>query len=90
MRSSATSPIANFDSATGMLRPRTHEDWPLVPFSGGTGICPGRHLVLLLTSNMMARLIEGRNLELTSHRLLDSEPMPALLNNYALRFKMHS
>lgn len=71
------------------LRPRTREDWPLVPFSGGTGICPGRHLVLLLTSNMMAKLIEGRRLELTSHRLLDSEPMPALLNNYELRFKLH-
>ena len=72
------------------LRPRTRDDWPLVPFSGGTGICPGRHLVLLLTSNMMAKLIEGRSLELTSHRLLDSEPMPALLNNYRLRFKLYS
>ncbi|GAA1821122.1 cytochrome P450 [Nesterenkonia flava] len=68
-------------------KPRTREDWPLLPFSGGTGICPGRHLVLLLTSNFLATIISKRQVELTSHSL---EPgnLPSLLNNYRLEFQL--
>lgn len=39
------------------LRERTDQDWPLVPFSGGPGICPGRNLVLLTTSLLLAGLV---------------------------------
>ncbi|GAA4919310.1 cytochrome P450 [Nesterenkonia rhizosphaerae] len=68
-------------------KPRTRADWPLVPFSGGTAICPGRHLVLLLTSNFLAQILGQRDVELTSHTL---EPgnLPALLNNFTLEFEL--
>lgn len=69
-------------------RPRTRKDWPLVPFSAGLGICPGRHLVLLLTSNFMAEILGHSELELQSHTL-DPESLPSLLNNYGLRFRLH-
>ncbi|WP_223881167.1 cytochrome P450 [Nesterenkonia ebinurensis] len=66
---------------------RTREEWPLVPFSGGPGICPGRHLVLLLTSNFIAEIVGNRGIELTSHEL---EPgnLPALLDNFSLEFRL--
>ena len=59
----------------------------MVPFSGGPGICPGRHLVLLLTSNFMAEIVRQRSIELTSHEL---EPgnLPALLDNFSLEFQL--
>ncbi|GAB3848851.1 cytochrome P450 [Nesterenkonia populi] len=67
--------------------PRTRDDWPLLPFSGGTGICPGRHLVLLLTSSFLAEIISAKDVSLTSH---DLEPgnLPGLLNNFALEFQL--
>lgn len=68
-------------------RPRTRDDWPLVPFSAGPGLCPGRHLVLLLTSNFMAAILDRAELELESHSL-DSENLPSLLNNFGLRFRL--
>ncbi|MHB0775135.1 cytochrome P450 [Halomonas sp. WWR20] len=71
------------------LKPRDAGDWPLIPFSGGPGICPGRHLVLLLTSTFLARLIEQHEVRLESPtRLNESQPMPALLDNYTLRFQL--
>ncbi|PRZ17748.1 cytochrome P450 [Nesterenkonia sandarakina] len=66
-------------------RPRTREDWPLVPFSAGPGLCPGRHLVLLLTSKFMAEILSRADLELESHTL-DPDNLPSLLNNFGLRF----
>lgn len=68
-------------------RPRTHKDWPLVPFSAGPGVCPGRHLVLLLTSKFIAEILSRADLELESHSL-DPEHLPSLLNNFGLRFRV--
>jgi cytochrome P450 len=42
---------------------RPPRDWPLIPFSGGPAICPGRNLVLLLTSHMPASVIGDRQLQ---------------------------
>ena len=71
------------------LEPNAVGDWPLIPFSGGTGICPGRHLVQLVTSHMLSRLLQGREYQLDPPtRLLSSKPMPPLLNNYSLAFKV--
>ncbi len=67
--------------------PRTREDWPLVPFSAGPGICPGRHLVLLLTSNFIAEIVGQRTIALTSHDLQPGK-LPALLNNFSLKFRL--
>ncbi|PMR73599.1 cytochrome P450 [Billgrantia endophytica] len=71
------------------LKPEGAGEWPLIPFSGGPGICPGRHLVLLVTSAMLASLMKRHEFRLDPpDRLLASQPMPALLSNYHLRFKV--
>jgi cytochrome P450 len=70
------------------LEERTREDWPLIPFSAGPGICPGRNLVLLVTSAMLAALLDERHPRLVSHRLGPDEPLPGTLDNYSLRFSL--
>lgn len=59
----------------------------LVPFSSGSGVCPGRELVLLLVSAVIAELSRGRALRLVSHqgRLGPERALPGTLNHFALR-----
>ncbi|WP_253907365.1 cytochrome P450 [Arthrobacter sp. 35/47] len=62
-------------------------DWALIPFSEGPAACPGRHLVLMLTSAFLSHLIEGPRLQLESAgRLNVGGNLPGTLNNYSLRF----
>jgi cytochrome P450 len=62
-------------------------DWPLVPFSGGPAICPGQNLVLLLSSAMLATLLDGLDLRMEGADRLDpSKPLPGILDNYSVRF----
>jgi cytochrome P450 len=68
------------------LMERTDKDWPLIPFSGGPAICPGRNLVLMLTSAMLASLLDGRDLKLQPLDRLVPGRLSGTLNNYALRF----
>lgn len=68
-------------------RPRTRDDWPLVPFSGGPGLCPGRQLVLLLTSHLVARVIQDHDVTVASHHL-QPRAMPALLDTYSLQMDL--
>ena len=63
-----------------------YQDWPLVPFSGGPVICPGRHLVLMLSSAMLAALLDGHALRLAPEQRLDPARLPGTLDNYGLRF----
>jgi cytochrome P450 len=71
------------------LHERTAAEWPLIPFSGGQAICPGRHVVLLTTTAMLAALIDGRQVQLEPPDRLDaSKPLPGTLDNYSLRFKL--
>jgi cytochrome P450 len=68
---------------------RPPQDWPLIPFSGGPAICPGRNLVLLLTSNMLAALADDPRLRLKRPGRLQSDGrLPGTLDNYALRFEI--
>jgi len=69
------------------LKERSDKDWPLVPFSEGPAGCPGRNLVLLLASSMLAALLDGRSVELAPGRRLDPARLPGTLDNYTLRFK---
>ncbi|TLM72912.1 cytochrome P450 [Pseudarthrobacter sp. NamB4] len=63
------------------------EDWGLVPFSAGPASCPGRHLVLLLTSALLARLLQDTSFTLEgASRLSPSRPLPGSLDNFSLRF----
>jgi cytochrome P450 len=65
------------------------EGWALVPFSDGPVVCPGRELVLLLGSAMLAALLDGRAVRLRPpHRLGHAERLPGTLNPYALRFAL--
>lgn len=63
-------------------------DWPLMPFSSGPGICPGRHVVLLTASAMMAALIRDRDLVLDRPaRLQPRRRLPGTLDHFDLRFR---
>ena len=64
-------------------------DWALIPFSEGPAACPGRHLVLMLTSAFLSHLLEGPALQLESaERLNAGGPLPGTLDNYSLRFRV--
>ena len=69
------------------MEAREPGEWPLIPFSGGPVICPGRHLVLLVASTMLAALMGDREVWLKPLVRLDArKPLPGTLDNYALRF----
>lgn len=61
-------------------------DWPMVPFSEGPVTCPGRQLVLMMTSAMLSALLGNRNFTLGSTHDLSPGALPGTLNNYSLRF----
>ena len=66
-------------------RARQHPQ--LVPFSAGPAECPGRNLVLLVTSTVLANLLGSLKLDLTSTPLLSPEaPLPMTLNQLTLTF----
>jgi cytochrome P450 len=61
----------------------------LIPFSEGPAVCPGRQLVLLLTTAMLAELLTDTQVRLKSPtRLTAGQPLPATLNHYKLRFEL--
>lgn len=66
---------------------RAQQQPQLVPFSAGPAECPGRNLVLLATSTLLANLIDALELRLTSTpRLSPTEPLPMTLNQLTLDF----
>jgi cytochrome P450 len=65
----------------------TMPEQALVPFSAGPAICPGRQIVLLLTSVLLGELLSAERLRLISrHQLAPEFPLPATLNHFTLRF----
>jgi cytochrome P450 len=66
---------------------RPARDWPLVPFSDGPVVCPGRNLVLLTTSTMLAALLEHHDLALSDPDRVDpTGPLPSVLDPFTLQF----
>ncbi|MET9507540.1 cytochrome P450 [Streptomyces flavidovirens] len=64
-----------------------HTGPELVPFSAGPGVCPGEDLVLLVTSTLVAALMERHDFRLHSpDGLRTDQPLPYTLNHFALRF----
>ncbi len=62
-------------------------DLGLVPFSDGPARCPGRELVLLLASTMLAALTRSSVPRLSSGERLDAtQPLPGTLDHFSLRF----
>ncbi|MDN3296133.1 cytochrome P450 [Streptomyces ficellus] len=59
----------------------------LMPFSAGPGECPGQDLVLLVTSTMVAALLERHTyLPERPGRLRPDRPLPRTLDHFGLRF----
>jgi cytochrome P450 len=66
---------------------RAQQHAQLVPFSAGPAECPGRNLVLLVSSTVLANLIGSLTLGLTSTpHLSPEEPLPKTLNQFTLKF----
>jgi cytochrome P450 len=68
----------------------TAEDtWSLIPFSRGPGACPGRNLVLLVTSELLAALHRERGFRLVSRpELCPDRPLPHTLNHATVRLSL--
>jgi cytochrome P450 len=67
------------------------QGWPLIPFSEGPAMCPGRHLVLLLAPAVISAILDNVRLKLKGHERLRTEnALPATLNHYSLRFETRS
>jgi cytochrome P450 len=86
-RDQAYVPQAHSFNPERWLDRNDNEDWPLVPFSEGPVVCPGRQLVLMLTSAMLASLIGQSSFTLSSPQALGPDRrLPGALNNFSLRF----
>jgi cytochrome P450 len=55
------------------LGPVLRDEWPLIPFSAGPAVCPGRNLVLLTASTMLGRLLQAHDLRLEEPEILDPD-----------------
>ncbi|MFD7025565.1 cytochrome P450 [Promicromonospora sukumoe] len=66
---------------------RNDADWGLVPFSGGPASCPGRNLVLLVASHLLARLA-AQDLRTERGEHLARDPLPATVDHLGLRFRL--
>jgi cytochrome P450 len=63
--------------------------WPLVPFSDGPAVCPGRNLVEMTTSSLLAALLAEDEARLDPPEQLNaSAPMPGTLSPFHLRFRL--
>jgi hypothetical protein len=86
-RDDQTLPYADRFAPDVWLEDRSAKDWPLIPFSGGPAMCPGRNLVLLTTSTFLATLLSKLDLQLDPPDWLGSSgELPATLSPYHLRF----
>ncbi|HLS49215.1 MAG TPA: cytochrome P450 [Actinomycetaceae bacterium] len=79
-------PEANRYAPELWLRERTARDWPLVPFSGGPAMCPGRNVVLLVASTVLGHLIAERDYRAAGAALQPGRPLPGSLSPFRLRF----
>jgi cytochrome P450 len=65
------------------------QTWALLPFSAGPAVCPGRNLVLLVTSSILAALLQNHSFTQTHTRGLDrAHDMPGTLSPFRLQFSV--
>ncbi|MQA96116.1 MAG: cytochrome P450 [Streptosporangiales bacterium] len=63
-------------------------NWSLMPFSGGPAECPGRNLVLLVTSLFLARLLRSHEYRQAAGRsLAPDRPLPRTQSPFRLRLR---
>lgn len=68
---------------------RARLDGGIVPFSAGPGECPGRNLVLMVTTAVLAELLGGRDVRLCRGAALGpSRPLPRTLDQARLAFDL--
>lgn len=65
----------------------TDEAGPFLPFSAGPAICPGRHVVLLTVSSMLATLLDELDLRPTAPGL-DLQDLPSALSPFGTRMRV--
>lgn len=86
-RDPAERPHADAFVPEAWLDGRNDGDWGLVPFSGGPAACPGRNVVLLVASHLLARLA-ARDLRVARGRYLARDPLPDTVDHLGLRFRI--
>ena len=70
---------------------RAQDNWSLVPFSAGPGACPGRDIVLQMTSTLLATLLDRYRFRLVrKHPLNPAGPLPSVLDHTGLRFAVRA
>jgi cytochrome P450 len=79
-------PFANEFAPDIWLDGRAEQYPQLVPFSAGPAECPGRNLVLFVTSTVLANLLAQLHLETKSDpRLAPGHQLPATFNQFGVR-----
>jgi len=64
--------------------------WTLMPFSQGPAESPGRNLVLLITSELLARLLAADTFaQLSPVGVTPGQALPATLSPFMLRFRLN-
>lgn len=88
-RDDQTLPYADRFTPEIWLDGRAGDNPSLVPFSAGPGECPGRNLMLYVSSTLLATLLRRHDFRLASASPVDPErPLPRTLDNFALRFSV--
>jgi cytochrome P450 len=66
---------------------RSDTHWPLIPFSAGPAICPGRNVVLLTTSAVASQIVAHHHLDVdpATRDKLTGEDLPTTLDHTAIR-----
>jgi cytochrome P450 len=82
-------PYANRFAPEVWMDPEMRGNWPFMPFSDGPGVCPGRNVVLTITSLFLREILRQTDLRLISKSPLDpAEDLPGTLDNYSMRFTL--
>lgn len=62
---------------------------PFIPFSAGPGVCPGRHIVLLVGSAMLAAILAEREVRVVGGQSLSpGAELPGTLDHFALEIDL--
>lgn len=61
---------------------------PFIPFSAGSAVCPGRHLVTLVGAAWLAAVLDARQVKLMPAHTYQDRPLPGSLDHFALRFRL--
>ncbi|HEX4681443.1 MAG TPA: cytochrome P450 [Gemmatimonadaceae bacterium] len=88
-RDDTRAPFANSFEPDLWLGGAAPERWPLIPFSLGPAVCPGRQIVQLTGSAMLDALLQTHDFRLASSAPLSAgQPIPPTLDPFSLRFAL--